>query len=92
MSGRMKCIVVTGHEWGTLDRCIWCGRSKSIVEREIHPESLDAVTLSSMVRADLVRELEEEGATRDGTMAVRGWLKTKGLWIGPDVDAMGGQP
>lgn len=82
----MKCIAPTGHEWGTLDRCIWCGRSKSIVESETYALSIDAITLSGMVRADLARELEEEGATRDRTMAVRGWLKTKGLWIGPDFD------
>lgn len=82
----MKCIAVTGHEWGTLDRCIWCGRGKSIVEAADYAMSIDCIALSSMVRADLARELDEYGATQEGTMAVRGWLKVKGLWIGPDFD------
>ena len=86
MSDNVKCIAVTGHEWGTLDRCIWCGRGKSIVEAETYTISIDAITLSSMVRGDLQCDLDEYGATQESTMAVRGWLKAKGLWIGPDFD------
>ena len=36
------------------------------------------------VRADLKRELEVNGATQEGTMAVQAWLKQKGLWNGED--------
>ena len=44
-----------------------------------------ASVLSKMVREDLDAELKGEyGATQDATMAVRDWLKSKGLWEGPD--------
>lgn len=45
-----------------------------------------AVRLSDMVREDFDHQLAAEGSTRDSTMAVRGWLKGKGLWVGPDFN------
>jgi hypothetical protein len=43
-------------------------------------------SLCDLVRQDFDRELATEGATRDSTMAVRGWLKRHGLWSGPDIN------
>ncbi|UUG69309.1 hypothetical protein SEA_SCIENCEWIZSAM_65 [Arthrobacter phage ScienceWizSam] len=41
------------------------------------------------VRMDIDEDLRLEGSSRDSTDAVRGWLKTKNLWYGPDYN---GQP
>lgn len=38
------------------------------------------------VRSDIDEDLIRDGASHDSTDAVRGWLKTKNLWVGPDYN------
>jgi hypothetical protein len=75
----------TGGTWEELT----AGAQHHLKERYLGPlfaasQVLDSV-LCDMVRDDFQNELSTEGATRDSTMSVRGWLKTHGLWSGPDT-------
>lgn len=41
--------------------------------------------LSEMVRVDLNEEMQKNRAYSKKSVAVRTWLKQKGLWVGEDI-------
>ena len=43
------------------------------------------LVICDMVRSDLNDEMQKNRAYSKKSVAVRGWLKQKGLWVGEDI-------